>query len=231
MTIKTDNVVSALRRLYVTRPREWRAYVVGGAVRDYILGIDPHDLDIVVEGAPTRAAVHAWVHKARGSVGVAKAEPWAARSCKTGARDLVMGVSVDAWRAEETTPRLALAGTRARSDVAWAVSQFHLWYERGWASFNADGKYDQIVDYGVLHAVRTCTVELAAPELGPEPGAVLGRALDKAWRLGWQIGWELTVAGRAWLGEDSANADRVAAWLTKRGRSARASQVLSAFGC
>ena len=44
-----ENVKTVLRRL---NENGYEAYIVGGAVRDYILGVEPHDYDITTNALP-----------------------------------------------------------------------------------------------------------------------------------------------------------------------------------
>lgn len=40
--------------------RGWRASLLGGAVRDLVIGRQPHDLDFVLEGVESKDALHVW---------------------------------------------------------------------------------------------------------------------------------------------------------------------------
>lgn len=68
--LAAQDIGSALRALVAAHPPTWRVYkalsnaggtvyVVGGAVRDMILGKDPHDFDIMVTGLPQEEVRHA----------------------------------------------------------------------------------------------------------------------------------------------------------------------------
>ena len=94
------SALARVRRSVALRTRRgWRASLLGGAVRDLVIGRQPHDLDFVLEGVESKDALHVWATLLADGV-----LDDAARVIVTGFDGLrfeVDGVGVDAWRVED----------------------------------------------------------------------------------------------------------------------------------
>src|SRR5690349_16411869 len=71
------------------RLHRWRIALVGGAVRDSIAGLEPRDLDLVVEGCPSVDCLSQAI------------DLGSTRTKLGGLRLAVGGVDVDVWRVED----------------------------------------------------------------------------------------------------------------------------------
>ena len=196
MTPRHIAATMAVRHVLTERSKRWRVALLGGAVRDLLVGREPRDLDFVVEGCPSRAAL---------AEEVAAFFDLRERTGLGGCRCLVDGVEVDLWTCEDNA-------------VVACASHEELIAARG-TTFDVDCALIDVgtgvfVDGGMRAAIRAKQVELSRVTPRIHSVLVAVRAAQMIERYGWALGPDL----RSYLCEKHSRwQGRLAAYAKVRG--------------